>query len=66
MMAPEKTTVHMHMLVRCCENNIDIKIYKSIFLKNYKIKMYAEIENAFNDLTLRRINPFTGRWIWFR
>ena len=43
------------------KNNIDIKIYKTINLGQYKLKMYAEIENAFNDLTPRRINPFTGR-----
>ena len=43
------------------KNNIDIKIYKTIKLGQYKLKMYAEIENAFNDLTPRRINPFTGR-----
>ena len=43
------------------KKNIDIKIYKTIELGQFKLKTYAEIENVLNDVTPRRINPFTGR-----
>ena len=43
------------------KKNIDIKIYKTIALGQFKLKTYAEIENVLNDVTPRRINPFTGR-----
>ena len=43
------------------KKNIDIKIYKTIELGQIKLKTYAEIENVLNDVTPRRINPFTGR-----
>ena len=43
------------------KNNIDIKIYKTIALGQFKLKTYAEIENVLNDVNPRRINPYTGR-----
>ena len=41
--------------------NVDIKIYKTILAKDFKIKIYLETENLLDERTPRRINPFTGR-----
>ncbi len=40
--------------------NVDIKIFKSIIIKKFKLKTYAEIENLFSEQNSRRINPYTG------
>tara|TARA_Y100000766_G_scaffold175155_1_gene150345 strand:- start:227 stop:625 length:399 start_codon:yes stop_codon:yes gene_type:complete len=43
------------------KNNIDVKVYKTVNLGQFKLKAYAEVENVLNDITPRRINPYTGR-----
>ena len=40
--------------------NIDLKVYKTFKIGNYKLKSYAEIENLMNEIIPRRINPYTG------
>jgi len=41
--------------------NIDIKLYRSIDIGEFRLKTYLEIENVTDELIPRRINPFTGR-----
>ena len=41
--------------------NIDIKLYRSIDIGEFRLKTYLEIENVADELIPRRINPFTGR-----
>lgn len=43
------------------KKNIDLKIYKTIYVSRFKIKTYFEIENLLNAEIPRRINPYTGR-----
>ena len=43
------------------KKNIDLKLYKTLIFKRFKIKTYAEIENLMDELIPRRINPYTGR-----
>ncbi len=40
--------------------NVDLKLYKTFGMKLMKMKMYFEIENLLDELTPRRINPYTG------
>ena len=40
--------------------NINLKVYKTFKIGNYKLKSYAEIENLMNEIIPRRINPYTG------
>ncbi len=42
------------------EKNIELKIFKTIKLSNYKVKMYLDIDNLLNESIPRRINPYTG------
>ncbi len=41
--------------------NMDLKLFKMIKLIKFKVKMYLEVENVFNEKIPRRINPYTGR-----
>ena len=43
------------------KQNIELKIFKSFKFNRFKIKSYVEIENVLNQLTPRRVNPYTGR-----
>jgi len=43
------------------KKNIEVKLYKTFNVSRFKIKSYIEIENVLNELTPRRVNPFTGR-----
>mgnify|MGYP001222334489 FL=1 len=40
--------------------NVDLKFYKTFDMKLMKMKTYFEIENLLDELTPRRINPYTG------
>ena len=40
--------------------NIDLKFYKTFDMKLMRMKTYFEIENLLDELTPRRINPYTG------
>lgn len=42
-------------------NNTDIKLYKSFYTDQFEYRIYTEIENVFDQVIPRRINPFTGR-----
>jgi len=42
-------------------SNTDIKLYKTIRTDFLDYKIYTEIENLFDQIVPRRINPFTGR-----
>jgi len=41
--------------------NVELKLFKMVKLNKFKVKMYLEVENVFNEKIPRRINPYTGR-----
>ena len=43
------------------KQNIELKIFKTFKFNWLRIKSYIEIENVLNQLTPRRVNPYTGR-----
>jgi len=43
------------------KQNIELKIFKTFKFNWLRIKSYVEIENVLNQLTPRRVNPYTGR-----
>ena len=43
------------------KQNIELKIFKTFKFNWLRIKSYIEIENLLNQLTPRRVNPYTGR-----
>ena len=42
------------------KKNIDLKFFKTISMGHFRLKTYVEIENLMNQLTPRRVNPYTG------
>ncbi|MDP6684330.1 MAG: TonB-dependent receptor [Candidatus Marinimicrobia bacterium] len=42
-------------------STVDLKVYKSIKIRNITYKLFFETENLLNESIPRRINPFTGQ-----
>ena len=40
--------------------NMDLKFYKTAPIGSVKLKLYLEVQNVFDTMVPRRINPFTG------